>query len=122
MHAYDRRTRLQIESIEQAAQQSVTVVLRALPPLRQLSQSASKQRDRYAISVRLAFRRGAISDLMDASAVLLADLQHLFGLLAVQQSGSGQHGRTHARRIETLTKVGPILLPGCTPLGRVPAP
>jgi len=86
-------------------QQAVTVVLRAMPPLRQLSRGAAQQRDRYAVSVRLAMRRGAISALMDASGALLADMQHLFGLLSAQHSGSGQHGRTHARRIESLTKV-----------------
>lgn len=50
-------------------------------------------------------RQSATAELIEASAALLADLAHLFALLAAQQSPAGQHGRTSGRHIATLTKV-----------------
>lgn len=97
----------QIEAIEQVAQQAVTVVLRNMAPLRKLARGAACNqinRNAYGLSVRLAMRRSATAELIDASASLLADLAHLFSLIAGQQSAAGQRGRTSGRHIATLMK------------------
>lgn len=99
---------LQIEAIEQVAQQAVTVVLRNMAPLRKLARGAASNqinRNAYGLHVRLAMRRSATAELIDASASLLADLAHLFSLIAGQQSAAGQRGRTSGRHIATLMKV-----------------